>query len=117
MHSLSEWFRSTGVMPHGFCYQWRPGLLWLHAVSDALIALAYFSIPIVLIYFVRRRRDLPFGWMWMVPKACPGRTLPGSAKVSLANKGFLLNVPSFSFWKTSSLFCRSSETNTHGREG
>jgi len=34
--------------------------VWLHVVSDALIALAYFSIPITLIYFIRKRRDLPF---------------------------------------------------------
>jgi signal transduction histidine kinase len=31
------------------------------AISDALIALAYFSIPIVLVTFVRKRRDIAFG--------------------------------------------------------
>jgi PAS domain S-box-containing protein len=65
MTTLSEWLFSNGLMPHGFCYQWKPTLIWLHAVSDTLIALAYFSIPVVLIYFVRRRRDLPFGWMFI----------------------------------------------------
>ncbi|HEY3348957.1 MAG TPA: ATP-binding protein [Thermoanaerobaculia bacterium] len=34
-------------------------------MSDALIALAYFSIPLTLILFVRRRRDLPFNWMFL----------------------------------------------------
>jgi PAS domain S-box-containing protein len=52
-----------GWMPHGACYLWQPSLLWLHGVSDSLIALAYFSIPLVLLYIVRRRRDLPFNWM------------------------------------------------------
>jgi PAS domain S-box-containing protein len=52
-----------GWMPHGACYLWQPSLLWLHAVSDSLIALAYFSIPLLLLYIVRRRRDLPFNWM------------------------------------------------------
>jgi len=47
-------------MPHGMCYLWNPRLLALHVVSDAVIALAYFSIPIVLLFFVRKRRDLPF---------------------------------------------------------
>ncbi len=47
-------------MPHGQCYLWEPALVWLHAVSDGLIALAYFSIPLALAYFVRRRRDVPF---------------------------------------------------------
>jgi PAS domain S-box-containing protein len=65
MHTLSGWLSSNGLMPHGFCYQWKPTLIWLHAVSDSLIALAYFSIPIVLIYFVRKRRDIPFSWMFV----------------------------------------------------
>jgi hypothetical protein len=41
-------------MPQGMCYLWRPGVLSLHLVSDALIALAYFSIPFTLVYFVLR---------------------------------------------------------------
>ncbi len=56
---------SNDFMPHGFCYLWNPGLVWLHAVSDALIALAYFSIPITLLYFIRKRKDLPFNWMFL----------------------------------------------------
>jgi PAS domain S-box-containing protein len=40
-------------------------LVWLHVVSDLLIALAYFSIPITLIYFIRKRRDLPFNWIFV----------------------------------------------------
>ncbi len=45
-------------MPHGHCYFWQPSLVWLHVTSDALIALAYYSIPIILVYFLRRRTDL-----------------------------------------------------------
>jgi signal transduction histidine kinase len=47
------------------CYLWTPGLVWLHVVSDALIALAYYSIPLTLLLFVRRRRDLPFNWIFV----------------------------------------------------
>ncbi len=47
-------------MAHGYCYLWKPELVWLHAGSDFLIALAYYSIPLMLVYFVRRRHDLPF---------------------------------------------------------
>src|SRR5690242_7325560 len=65
MKLLYEWLSSNGFMPHGFCYQWKPALIWLHAFSDSLIALAYFCIPLALIYFVRRRRDLPFSWMFV----------------------------------------------------
>jgi len=37
--------------------------VWLHVISDVLIRLAYMSIPITLVHFVREKRDLPFGWM------------------------------------------------------
>ena len=53
-------------MPHGYCYLWQPGVVWLHAISDVLIALSYFSIPATLLYLVRRRRDLPFHWMFVM---------------------------------------------------
>src|SRR5215207_1916268 len=56
---------SHGFMPHGMCYLWQPGILLLHIVSDALITLAYFSIPFTLLYFVRKRRDLEFNWMFV----------------------------------------------------
>ena len=51
-------------LPHGFCYTWRVDLIALHLVSDVLIGLAYVSIPITLLYFIRRRTDLPFNWMF-----------------------------------------------------
>jgi PAS domain S-box-containing protein len=56
---------SPGFMPHGHCYLWDPELIGLHVVSDGLTALAYTSIPFTLLYFVRRRRDLPFNWMFL----------------------------------------------------
>jgi PAS domain S-box-containing protein len=45
-------------MPHGMCLLWRPELMGLHIVSDALIALAYFTIPFAILRFVRGRTDL-----------------------------------------------------------
>lgn len=50
-------------MPHGMCYLWRPGVLWLHVISDALITLSYFSIPLTLAVFIRSRKDLEFNWI------------------------------------------------------
>lgn len=47
-------------MPHGHCYLLDPGVMALNAISDALIALAYFSIPGLLLYFVRKRKDLEY---------------------------------------------------------
>ncbi|ESQ75173.1 hypothetical protein ABAC402_10920 [Asticcacaulis sp. AC402] len=49
----------TAFMPHGYCFLWKPGILWLHVLSDLGVAAAYFGIPIVLWYFVRKRTDLP----------------------------------------------------------
>jgi PAS domain S-box-containing protein len=54
-----------GFMPHGFCYLWTPGLIGLHVVSDALIALSYVSISVTLLYITRKRRDIPFSWMFL----------------------------------------------------
>ena len=50
--------------PHGFCLQWQPGLIWLHAVSDIATGLAYYAIPIALAWLLIERRDLAFGWMF-----------------------------------------------------
>jgi len=50
--------------PHGYCLLWEPGLVWTHVISDALIAAAYFSIPIALVTFVRKRPDVEFGRMF-----------------------------------------------------
>lgn len=57
---LTQLFDASSFIPHGHCYLWKPGLVWLHLISDAIIALAYYSIPLTLFYFVRRRKDLPF---------------------------------------------------------
>ncbi len=54
------------LTPHGFCLAWTPALLWLHVVSDAVIAASYYSIPVALGYFVLRRRDLAFSWVFQL---------------------------------------------------
>ncbi len=64
MEILGGLFSSGEFMPHGYCYLWKPGLIWLHVLSDALIVLSYVSIPFTLVYFVRKRRDIPFNWMF-----------------------------------------------------
>ena len=54
-------------MPHGFCYMWDPQIMWLHVLSDGLIALSYYCIPVILIYFIRQHRDRVFTrifWMF-----------------------------------------------------
>ncbi|GAB4368895.1 MAG: hypothetical protein Kow00121_08370 [Elainellaceae cyanobacterium] len=62
----NQLFSSGSFIPHGHCYLWKPGLVWLHLTADTLIALAYYSIPVTLFYFVRRRQDLPFHWVFLL---------------------------------------------------
>src|SRR5919202_6598260 len=62
---LTDWLLEAFI-PHGHCYLWKPGLVGLHLVSDSLIALAYYSIPVTLVYFVHKRRDLPFDWIFLL---------------------------------------------------
>ena len=58
---------SSDFMPHGYCYLWDPRIVWLNVISDGLITLSYYCIPIVLVYFARKNRDLTFNrisWMF-----------------------------------------------------
>lgn len=64
MDFFRQLFSSGDFRPHGYCYLWNSRLVWLHVASDLLIALAYFTIPITLIWFIRKRRDLPFSWIF-----------------------------------------------------
>ncbi|MBD2665014.1 hybrid sensor histidine kinase/response regulator [Richelia sinica] len=59
-------FRSDAFIPHGHCYLWQTNLVLLHLLSDSIIALAYYSIPITLFYFVYKRKDLPFSWIFLL---------------------------------------------------
>lgn len=51
---------ADSFLPYGHSYSWRPELLWMQAVADMAIALAYFTLPILLFRIARRRRELRF---------------------------------------------------------
>ncbi len=104
-------FDSSPFMPHGMCLLWRKDLLALHVVSDALIALAYFAIPLVLMVFMRRRPELRYSgvivmfaafilfcgashlvsiWtLWQPDYALQGLVKAATAAVSLVTAGML----------------------------
>ena len=70
-------------MPHGHCYLWQPGTLWLNAGSDGLIAAAYFAIPFSLYSLVTRRvTDIPF----------PGIILMFAAFILLCGSTHLMEI-------------------------
>ncbi|MCB1176901.1 MAG: PAS domain S-box protein, partial [Leptospiraceae bacterium] len=66
MEELFKYFSQSGFMPHGHCYLWKPNLLGLHVVSDLIITISYYIIPIGLILLVKKRKDLPFNWIFFL---------------------------------------------------
>jgi signal transduction histidine kinase/CheY-like chemotaxis protein len=62
---FSHLLSADPFMPHGMCFMWDPLVLWLHVISDTLIAAAYYALPVLLFYFSRRRRDIPFNWIFV----------------------------------------------------
>jgi hypothetical protein len=57
---LSKLFDTSGFPPRWNCGHWTPGHGWLHILSDIGVWSAYVAIPLVLGYFVMRRKDWPF---------------------------------------------------------
>lgn len=66
MDFFSSWIVPSQFMPHGHCYLWKPALLWLYVISDSLIFFSYYTIPIALLSFVRKRQDLQFNWVFVM---------------------------------------------------
>jgi two-component system NtrC family sensor kinase len=66
LHLGQDFLTDSSFIPHGHCYLWKPSLVWLNIISDSLIALVYYSIPIALVYFVHKRKDFPFKWIFLL---------------------------------------------------
>ena len=45
-------FAHGEFLPHGVCLLWNQWLVLTRVVADSVIALAYYSIPVALIYFI-----------------------------------------------------------------
>ncbi|MEM7237938.1 MAG: ATP-binding protein, partial [Pseudomonadota bacterium] len=61
--SIMDFLSTEGFRPHGLCLQWRADVFWAHIISDVLIALSYFSIPVALVYFAFHRTDFNYRWV------------------------------------------------------
>jgi PAS domain S-box-containing protein len=66
LDKLKAIFSVSSFVTHGHCYLWQTGLIGLHVAADALIALSYYLIPVIVFYFVRQRKDLPFRWILLL---------------------------------------------------
>ena len=51
---------SAPYLPSGYCYLWDAPLVSLHAVANLIVGTAFISIPMGLLWFVSKRRDVPF---------------------------------------------------------
>ncbi|WP_196492498.1 PAS domain-containing protein [Psychrosphaera haliotis] len=70
-------FFYSDYMPHGHCYMWQPHILWTNVIADLLIAAAYFSIPVALMVFAKRRPDMGYQkvvWLFSLFILCCGIT-------------------------------------------
>jgi hypothetical protein len=66
LDSLEPLFFDGLLMLYGHSSLWKPELVWLYVTSDSLIALFYYSISILLVYFLHQRRDLPYAGILMM---------------------------------------------------
>jgi PAS domain S-box-containing protein len=68
MDWFTDLFSGNGFMPRRVCGDWTTELMLLHIISDTGIWLAYMSIPAIMAYFIRRKKDMPFPhvfWMFV----------------------------------------------------
>ncbi len=63
---LKNFFPSGQFIYHDDYYQSLPELVSVYIVSNSLISLSYYSIPIPLLYLVRKRDNLPFDWIFLL---------------------------------------------------
>jgi PAS domain S-box-containing protein len=57
---LTRLFDTRDFPARWYCGLWSDGLGWLHIVSDVAIFAAYAAIPVTLVFFIRKRQDVPF---------------------------------------------------------
>lgn len=60
---FDSFFKSGSFMPQGHCYFWESGILWTHVISDGLIAVSYYAIPICLAIIYKKRADIELRWI------------------------------------------------------
>ncbi len=63
---INSFFNPGQFILQGYCDVGKPELVGLHIVADSIIALAYYSISITLTYFVGKRGELPFNWIFLL---------------------------------------------------
>ncbi|SNS86079.1 hypothetical protein SAMN05421640_1563 [Ekhidna lutea] len=60
IHFLTNLFSTEDWPPRWVCGKWSEFHGWLYIGSDIIIWLAYFIIPVIIIWFIQKRPDIPF---------------------------------------------------------
>jgi hypothetical protein len=61
--NLDLLFNIERFMPHGHCFLWLPEILWMHVISDTVIAVSYYAIPLtILVLLAKRKQSVPYRW-------------------------------------------------------
>lgn len=66
-HLFSKLFDTSDFPARWYCGNWTAQHGWTHIVADALIFGAYIAIPILILYYMYKRPDVPFpriGWFF-----------------------------------------------------
>lgn len=63
---LGRLFDTSGFMPRWMCGDWSAPHGWIHIAADLLTWSAYTAIPIVLLLYVRKRRDVQFKGVFLL---------------------------------------------------
>jgi hypothetical protein len=63
---LTRLFDTSDFPARWHCGRWTSGHGWLHILSDLGVWSAYLAIPLVLGYFIVRKKDLPFRKMFLL---------------------------------------------------
>lgn len=57
---FNQFFNTDSFPARWHCGKWSEFHGWLYIISDIAIWAAYFTIPFLLIHFIRRKKDVPF---------------------------------------------------------
>jgi signal transduction histidine kinase len=66
MFDYLSWLSRMDFLPRGNCYLWQGDIILLQTLADGMIAVAYFSIPVLLLTLIRKRKRRSIGWMFWV---------------------------------------------------
>lgn len=63
VHYWTHLFETEGFPPRWVCGFWTTFHGWFYILSDLAIWAAYFTIPLLLLFFLSKRKDFPFPWL------------------------------------------------------